>query len=253
MTGPWLRAARFEGGLLVPGRPRRRNFDLLLTPGHAAIRRSGELVLPWSAHLDFVRCEASAEGWHVGSWGGKGAAGAAVALQGSLMEQSRVLPLMRTRSARWASTAIGGGRAPLHRLTPFDRPSDLDVVHALCTTLAQRTDLRPRLADAGTVNALVSRIIRSSHRRGYQVQGVRRISIETSSALRALGCVHPIGGRPLPDERVPSPLELLPQVLDRIHASPFATDVTIDSAEVLALIGRGYSHMEPWPFEPLFD
>jgi hypothetical protein len=236
----------------VPGRPRGRTFDLILTPDHAAIRGLEELILPWSAHLDFVRSETSSEGWFIGGWGGKGA-GVAVDLKGSLMVQSQALPLMRTWSARWASTPIGGGRAPLHRLTPFERRSDKDVVHALCTTLALRPELRSRLADAPSVNALLSRIAGTSHARGYPLEGVRRLTIETGNALRALGRVHPVGGRPLPDVKVLSAAELLPQVLERIHASPYAHEVAVEESAVLALIERGYSRWAPWPFEPIFD
>lgn len=249
-TGPWLRGARYEDGLLLPGRNAAASFDLLLAPEHAWLRGPGLLRLPWSSHLDFATSETSSTGWYVGAWGGMGE-GIAVILQGSLEDESRALPVMQSLAAKWARTPSGGSRAPLHR-SRFVRQSDKDVVHALCTTLMQREELRSRLSDRQVVQALLARIITTPHAREGSVDGARQLTIATSNALRALGCTLPIGGRPLPDEALPSASDLLPRVLEHIRASPYANRATISENKVLTIIQRNYSDKGPWPFEPLF-
>jgi hypothetical protein len=254
VTGPWLRAARFEGGLLIPGRPRGRAFDLLLTPEHALLRGDGELVLPWSSHLDFTKDVVSSQGWCLDGWDGNGGAGAALHLLGDLDQQAQTLPWMSSWSARWHRTPNWGCDAPLHKtnLNIPSHQSDRDVLQALCVLAAQRPDLRVRLGDEATVTALVARVVTSSHVRGYALDGARRDTIAVASALDSLGLIHRIGGRPLPDERVPTADELLPGVLGAIKASPYARGVAVDVAKARSIVERQYSGVPPWPFEPLF-
>jgi hypothetical protein len=240
---------------LIPGRPRGRAFDLLLTSDVALIRGDAELVLPWSSHLDFTDDGFSTQGWCVSGWGGKGDVGAALKLLGDLDQQSQSLPWMSSWSARWNREPNGGGRVPLHRkeVALLVHESDRDVLHALCTALARRADLRNRLADEQVVTALVERVVTTPHVRSYALHGARQSTIATASALTSLGFTHPVGGRPLPDQNLPTAEELLPAVLEAITTNPYAQSVEVNPVAVLSIIDRTYSGVPPWPFEPLFD
>lgn len=255
-TGPWLRRAIFDGGIVVPGRPSRNSFDLRLSSSHALITGPGELVLPWSSHIDFQHQHLTSEGWMVSDWNGSGSpAGAALEVHGELEDQLKVLPYMRRWSLR-AQQRAWGTAAPLHRSYRFSgRTNDLDVLNALCCLLAERTDLRARLMDEATVTALLKQIFVSRHGRAPELQGSMPLTIATIEAMRALGYTHRVGGRPMPDFEAPSTEEVVSRVLDHIASNPWASQgvgqVPI-ATRVRSLVQRDYTRTAPWPFHALF-
>lgn len=253
-SGPWLRGAHWDGGLLFPGRPRGRAFDLLLTPQRGILRRGNEsLVLPWSQHQPLARSQSTAEGWCLASWDGKGGGGVAVHLQGHLEEEAlRRLPWMRSMSARFNRTNVGGSYIPLHRCV-WERRADKDVCEVLFEVLASREQARLRLSDREAVDALLRRIVTTEHRARYETHGARRETIAVISALNELGFRHQLGGRPLPGEIIQDEGRVLAAVMKASESSPFNQDVAVDASNARRLIEARYAAVPPWPFEPLLD
>lgn len=258
-TSRWLRGAAADAGLLIPGSPSGRSCDLLLAPDFVVIQADDVAArLHWR---DFSTTESSvgAEGrWCVTRWsfGRGGDIGVGIALEGCYVDATEEL-----RRRRWSLTnrinrsLESGVVAPLCAIGHISRAVDADraMVSVLCSVLAERPAARQRLDDARTVRRLIDDMVSQPHAVVPFVMGSKRRTVEILTALRSLGYEHRLGGRPLPDEKVPTLDELVPLVLAKVRASPYAQGLKIDHAMVRDVVNRRYVSINPWPVTELFN
>ena len=251
-------ATPVDGGLLIPGTPRRDACDLILTPDGAVVRGAGlSVLLRWA---DVSRHPAGAPdgAWLVASWtsGRSGPIGIGIQVTGRYDEataelrrrhhtaRNRFNRLLR-REATVPLCAIGHIRS----LTDADRT----VVDVLCRAMAERPEWQRRLGDPDRVHRLISDIVSQRHDPVPFRMGARRQTAEVLNALHLLGYEHRLSGGPLPDDPLPSLDDLASKILAKVQANPYAQDVHLDEATVRNLVDRHYLSIAPWPFSALVD
>lgn len=131
--------------------------------------------------------------------------------------------------------------------------ADRSAIGVLCSTLAKRPPWQARLGDPDRVRRLIADVVSQRHDPLPFRMGARRQTTEVLTALHLLGFEHRLRGRPLPDDPIPPLDELVPKVLAKIHANPYAQDVHLDEATVRDLVDRHYVSITPWPFAALAD
>jgi hypothetical protein len=200
-----------------------------------------------------------AEGsWCVTQWsvGQGGEIGVGIALDGCYVEATEEVRRRRrsliNRMNRWFQSGVV---APLCAVGHVSRAVNADraMVSVLCSVLAERPAARQRLDDARTVRRLIDDMVSEPHDVVPFVMGGKRRTVEILVALRSLGYEHRLGGRPLPDEKVPTLDVLVPVVLAKVRANPYAQGLEFDPAMVWEVVNRRYVSINPWPVTALFD
>lgn len=249
-TSAWLAAAVADGGLLIPGSPSTRSSDFRLAPDSASAAADEVSVMFGWDDYRVGSVARSASSWAISEWstGRGGAIGVGVAVDGCYVESTKELRRRRRSLMNRVNRALQDGVVvPLcvvgHTSGVMD--ADRTMVALLCSVLAERPALRPRLGDSGRMRRLVAEMVSQPHHEVPFHMGGRRRTLEVLAALRTLGYEHRLGGRPLPDERIPSADELAPQVLAKIRANPYAESIDIDEAMVRDVINR-----TTWPLQP---
>lgn len=256
-TSRWLRGAAADAGLLIPGSPSGRSCDLLLAPDFVVIQADDVAArLHWR---DFsTESSVGAKGrWCVTPWsfGRGGDIGVGIELDGCYVDATEDLRRRRRSVINLINRSLQSGAvAPLCAVGHISRAVDADraMVSVLCSVLAERPAARQRLDDARTVHRLIDDMLSQRHDVVPFVTGGKRRTVEILTALRSLGYEHRLGGRPLPDEKVPTLDVLVPLVLAKVRASPYAQGLEIDHAMVRDVVNRRYVSVNPWPVTELF-
>jgi hypothetical protein len=144
-------------------------------------------------------------------------------------------------------------RLPLVGRWSIDHRLDAErgTVIALCQLLAQRPDLRRGLDDPSRSRRLLEDLrAHPLNPLGPPDLGTRR-QFEIGGALKRLGYVHPLAGRPLPGEPMPPRTEVIARVAAELRRSPFARDVFISTDQIHEVVASRY-FVAPWPFGALF-
>jgi hypothetical protein len=166
-----------------------------------------------------------------------------------------ILRSTRTIWNRFDQWFRGGRTVPLYAkwLISWTVEADLDLMQALCAVAADRPDARRHLDDRVRVERLLRDFELTRLRSVPQKMGSRRKNVEIMTAMRMLGFEHELSGRPLPDEDLVDTHVIAAKVLDRIGANPYAQGIDVDEEQVLSIIERTYTGVEPWPFAALLD
>ena len=83
--------------------------------------------------------------------------------------------------------------------------------------------------------------------------GGKRKTVEILNAMRSLGYEHRFGGRPLPDDDLESIDDIVPRVVDKVRANPYAQGVEVSEDDVRDVVRSTYTSVTPWPFGALLD
>jgi hypothetical protein len=117
--------------------------------------------------------------------------------------------------------------------------------------LAERPALRERLADLHRTRPLAAALAGSRLPPRMEPDAFRRSTIEVMVALKAVGYVHRVHGRPIPGDPLPDRAQAEARVREHLARNPYARDAAINSAAVARLVGSEYLDVEPWPFHAL--
>jgi hypothetical protein len=249
----WMQGARVGdgGGLLIPGSPVGRACDLLLIA-------DGVRVSLGEIHVDlaYEGCGRSGgDAWGLTGWTAtRGGSEIGVALSGTGSVAADVVALRdaRPRLVRGlGALSTTGGRAPLLAASFVNAWVDADrmALDTLCRTLATRPTWRRQLADPQRVARLLRDLATREHGARATRTGVMRRAVETSVAMLSLGLVHPLNGRPLPDEVLQTEDDAVRSVMRKLADNPYA--LPADEAKVRATVKRRYLDVPPWPFDAL--
>jgi hypothetical protein len=253
-SSTWLRHARpTADGLLVPGHPRGRACDLLLTPAAALVGSRGPIVdLPYEDCTGAESSRQVSDGWRIVSRTALPAAVSGTGLYAErldgLHDRRRGIAGMMDRLDEVAGTALLY-RSSWNLHPRLDR--DCAAIAALCEAFAIRIDWRRRLLVPGPVRQLLDDLAAHPLRAAPVRSGLRSATIETLLALKRLGYLHRFEGRPLPDEAQPDPDEVIGKVVAEVAANPYGSRP--DEASVSALVHRHYLDVTPWPFHALLE
>jgi hypothetical protein len=129
--------------------------------------------------------------------------------------------------------------------------NDRATLRILCALFAARPALRPALADDDAVRALIEAMLAGGFQPGPGRDDGGRRTAEVRAALRQLGYVHPLGGRPLPSDRLPARDVVVHRVVDRLRSSPMARSRAADADEVARIVDQAYLSVPPWPVPAL--
>jgi len=127
---------------------------------------------------------------------------------------------------------------------------DRETIQALMELLRTRPVLLGRLA----ISKRCQRLAADLHRPAGNLPEpypLRRRAFDASVVVRRAGLVHPIGGRPFPDDVLASEAELLDRVEGALAGRADAT--AIDRTDLVDAIRRDYLTVAPWPFQALTD
>ncbi len=257
-TSRWLGGAVANGGLLIPGFPSRRSCDLRLTADAASASADDlSVIFAWE---DFAgeRAGRLADSWSISEWssGRSGPIGVGLAVDGRYVEATMEIRRRRRSLMNRVNRSLQDGVVlPLCAIGHISDVLDDDrtMISVLCTVLAEREELRPRMNDSNRLHRLVADLMSRPHDPIPLHVGVRRRTLEILTALRALGYEHRLGGRPLPDETITSVDDLALQVLAKVRANPYAQGLNIDETTVREVVYRYYVAVAPWPIAALMD
>ena len=233
-------------GLILPARSR-HSASILLAPDRVSVW-SGDAF----AHLawdDFGPGRSWWISWFTTLRGG--AMGIGVRVDGDAVEATAPVRAATNTWLTWSSRL--GRPGVVLPLLPIGGSVDAEreTLAALCTHLAQNPTIRPGLADPERGRRLIRDLAHGARRSGAEPSGLRRTTVEVLTALRGLGYIHRLFGRPLPSDK-PAPLEtIVEQVLGRIRQSPYARHLSISPERAGRVIRRQYLDVEPWPFAAL--
>jgi hypothetical protein len=265
----WLGGARADGGgLLIPGAKADRDCDLLLTADDVRLRLDDE-----QARLEYEAFDPSVNGrdviagvgpdlqgdlWCFGPWSldHRGHEfGAAVLVSGSCAEAADgLVARVNGWRDRFSRGFADGTALPLSRSSLRGwayAPRGLVVV--LCALLRERPEWRSCLADRERVERLAADITARRYPPKQVSRGLRQRTWEMAQAMQTLGYQHEWYGRPLPGDRIADPDEIVPAVLEKIRASPYAQGLDVDSDDVRAFANKYYLNVDPWPFAALVE
>lgn len=232
-----------DDGLLVPGRPRRRACDLTLTPA-GAILSTAERTL----HLPYEHYAAGDDRWTVAAW--KATRGGEAIGVGILGGGGYGAPLtaLSGRTRLQELLGVGGRLAPLDAARAVSNRTHADraALDALFHTLAVRPDIRAGLADPVRTARFLGDMERVDHRPIDKPGGIRSRTVEALLVMQRRGYVHPLSGRPLPDEAPPPVDDVVEAVLAELNGNPHG--LRPQEQHVRKLVRRYYSDVEPWPF-----
>lgn len=263
----WLAGARAENGLLIPGRPEGRACDLLLTAENVRLVAPDGLgaTLSWSTLLYVPRprevttgtTKSSGDVWYFGPWmvDDEGQeSGAAVLVSGSCADATDELrQSLTTLWTRFSRILSSGTAVPLY--TPnFERAwnDHVSMLAVLCGVLRGREEWRARLGDPQRVQRLASDMSARRYKPKRTSHGLRQRTWEMAQAMQTLGYTHEWDGRPLPTEQLADLEEIVPAVLEKIRASPYARGLDVNEDDVRAFANK-YYFVDPWPFAALAD
>jgi hypothetical protein len=240
----------------VPGEPRHRAADLLIaTEGVVVSQGQARAELSWDDRM--VQLDSSADGWMVDAWssGQSGPIGIGLRVSGRYTES--------TASVRKAATTFfnrlnrflqSGTVVPLCAAGRISRSvdADRDAIAALVELLADRPTTRVRLSDENAVARLAEDLVSQPHGALPFKMGGKRKTVEILNAMRSLGYEHRFGGRPLPDDDPESSDTIVPRVVDKMRANPYAQGVEVSEDDVRHVV-HSYRSVSPWPFGALLD
>lgn len=253
----WLAGAVASGGLLVPGEPKRRAADLLLSRdaivvSHGQIRAE----LSWDDRMSQV--DSGSDGWVVDSWssGQSGPIGIGLRVTGRYAESTAPVRKAATTLFNRLNRFLQSGTVvPLCAIGRISRgvDADRDAIAALTDLLADRPKARNRLDDENAVARLAEDLASQPHEAVPFKMGGKRKTVEILNAMRSLGYEHRFGGRPLPDDDVESIDAIVPRVVGKIGANPNARGVEVSEDDVRDIVHSAYTSVSPWPFGALLD
>jgi hypothetical protein len=256
MASTWFgEAVAADGGLWLPGRPP-RTAELHVGADGATLRAGpASARFRWDGHRSHER--SAADGWAV-TWATSTRAGSpiGIAIEVALADLARAKPVV----AATATVRNRLGRAfrttplvPLRSHWRISRAVDAerDTLAALCASLAERPALRAALRGPERVDRLIEAMAAHPLRALPERTGTRRASMEVLATMHRLGYRHRIGGRPLPGDDLPPEGRVVDHVMTITARNPWARDVALDHAHVVALVRRTYSQVTPWPFAAL--
>lgn len=254
----WLGEAHFDDGLVVPAQPARRAVDICLTATDVVLRSAGRSTsLSWSDLESSIRSSAHAgDTWRIAPWsaGRAGPIGIGIAVEGCYVEASYDLRRAAlTLMARIDRLFQHDTAVPLCARSAVSRAVDAqrELAAALCDLLADRPDLRDRLADPSRVERLVADITSAGLGSPPAAYGLRQSTTDVIWAMRQLGFGHRLHGRPLPGDEVPDEEVVIAAVLDQLKSNPHTT--ALDHAGVRAVVEEHLLAVEPWPFQALLE
>lgn len=264
-TTRWLRNAHFADGLHIPARPH-RVASLTLGANQATVQaKSATVDLAWAHHRSGPFDDLPQDRWTFVPWDHEGPdarrqGGAALAVDGHYVEATAELR-SRTGGPRLGSDRLRAARpkVPLYQrrlASSWVCAADLAVLDALCALVAQRPELRPRLAERARVERLLADITGHPHGDHVPALRLRTVAVDSVQALRDLGYTHPHGGRPFPGA-TPVPTDrVVADVLMRLRGTRPDDRSRFEpkyAADVADLVDRAYARVEPWPFAALTD
>jgi hypothetical protein len=249
----WIVGAQAQSdGLLLPGKPRGRAADLLLTPGGVTVfagDRSADLA--WEDHRRVLRGGRPA-GWQVGN-----DAWLANEIGISLLtwgDATTVTMQVRRMARSWRTgipVPVGAGAVPLAPFASAGLVGQCHTIDALCTVLAERPAVRDGLADLRRTRPLAAALAASRLGPRVESDAWRRSTIEVTVALKALGFVHRLNGRPVPGDPLPDRAEAEARIHEYLAHNPYARGVPIGHETVARLVRSEYLDVAPWPFHAL--
>jgi hypothetical protein len=261
----WLGGARAEGGLLIPGVPPRRTCDLLLTTDDVRVRADDvEAPLAYAGVVDrpdpgspdaISPNQLTGNSWRPAPWTQQQRPGGAALLVSGAYARATEPVRHRRRSVRASVERLfeSGTAVPLYdqQYVGWGMAGDVDTIRVLCSLLRDRPAWRVRLDEPARVERLVGDLAARQHTAITRRTGLRRSTVVTLNAMRALGYEHRLDGRPLPGESVPTTDELVPRVLDRVRSDPYAAGAHVEADDVRGVLEHFYTGVDPWPFAAL--
>ncbi len=265
----WLAGARVDDdGLVLPGIPTRHTCDMTVGPDGVVLTAGWtSTTLPWGHHrahpapIAFdptYRSANGGDGWWLTAWSSGnngGTTGIAVAVVGDDAERTtRVRKLRSTWRTRLGRLGATGEAVPLVIGALLEPRLDAErgIIAVLCQVLAERPELRARLADRGRTERLLADLRRRPLPMVLDIDHASRRPFEVGSSLKRLGYTHALRGRPLPDEVLPPLNEVVSRVLADLRRNPFSRDLGIGEPQVRAIVRQRYL-VEPWPFGALVN
>ena len=255
----WLAGAHgTDDGLLIPGRPTRNAADLCLGPEHVELRAHGATSeLSWKA-LD---TNWTIDPWRQRLWPTAGAYNDSTAVHTKGIASNAVAPVLIALSAHTHRLISRdpirhafdhGPVVPLHR-SPMQSAhnGERTTAWALCRLLATRPELRPRLVEGSRMDRLGSQMAQDPSGSTANDASLKRTTTEILTAMRRAKLTHPLGGRPVPGDRLVPRTEAIDLVFSRMKANPYATGVEASRDQVASLLESHYFRVDPWPFGAL--
>jgi hypothetical protein len=251
-----------DGGLLVPGRPRRAAADLSLTVDGASVS-AGDAVLELAWDRPPTRAVPTLFGspfpnaWALSGWthSNVGPIGVAMFVGSDYYDAATAV---REATKTWLNRCNQGWaqrwKLPLHRMGVYEQPSSFRVcetVAALCVHLQRHKERRELLADPHRMQCLLDDIRSKSVHARAERTGARRSTMEILTAMRMLKIANPLWGRPVEGEAMPDRWDTIDRVRDYLARSPYAKNFKIDRGDVDEVLSRDYFDVTPWPFAAL--
>ncbi len=263
-SGGWLAAAiPSDDGVVIPARPSDRGCDLAiradgvtLTAGWTAVTLPWREFRPWPGPLVLRPAAPERDSWCIAPFSTTQhdvPVGIGIEVTGRDVEATaRVRALRNSWRNRLVRALQQGVVVPLAPEGAGERrfEGDRAVVAALCRVLAEHPEVRTRLDDPRRTRRLVQDMIRRPLREIVLVEPVARRAFEISSSLKRLGCVHRLGGRPLPGDPLPDEGELAERVQVDLQRNPYSRDLDISLSQIRQAIRERYL-VEAWPFAAL--
>jgi hypothetical protein len=119
--------------------------------------------------------------------------------------------------------------------------------------LSQDSVARGRLSDPDRAGTLLTDLKASSLGVRPEKSGVRSQSVEIHMAVRKAGLRHQLGGRPLPQDQLPSRDDAMEAVRAAIRVNRFAVAKHHSDQEIGEVVDADYLEIEPWPFWALTE
>jgi len=209
------------------------------------------MSLAWE---DYGRGSRNDDLWRIAEWRSTdgGSIGAAIHVRGKYIGLAepvrRDLRNLRERF-RWTPTdwLVIPLHASLAELAWGGQSADAVLLDVIFSQLAERPALRANLENEELVTAALAEMATNPHQALGGFSGLRRKSVEVSTAMTLLGYAHDLGGRPLPGEQLPTTTEATKAVLARLARSPYARGITFDETRVARHVERHYTAVPPWP------
>ena len=213
-------------------------------------------VLPWQAYAPRYSAvlRKAPDGWIVNAYGSSSES-PGIGIRVSGLYKKACGRIIDATSTWWRELTHPDGSddtdvLPVVSLGPFAGRAPLDTVGALMRVLAARPELRPQLEQPERAWRLATDLHARLLRYPVRHVGVLRDTIDTITALRALGYVHPFG-RPIAGEPKPSLEEVVRRTHEHLDASPWREGRKASDAEITRIVCEEYYDIDPWPFAAL--
>jgi len=248
-------------GLLIPGRPARSAASLCLKPDAVELqapRQSAEL--PWESYES---------NWTIDPWAGTfwsvtRDSGDIIGVYVKSDLVAKVGPLLMALAVsrkRFTSLHPAAHAFDDQPVVPLNRPrvelnftlqSERSTIWALCRLLATRPELRTRLGNQDMMTRLIqdmaaNAVVRTDIRGG----ALAPASADIATAIRSAGTVHPIGGRPVPGDKLIPRGEAVDRVMASLHGNQYRKGSPKDESRVGEELDKCYYNVAPWPFAEL--